>query len=286
MTEVEQVTDPLAYHGEGPVWDVHRRAVRWVDMLAGDILTLGPASQQVSRLHVGAVAAAMRPRAGGGLVVGVERGFCLVDADETGPQQPLEVWTDTTVRMNDGGCDPQGRFYCGSMDYDATPGRGSLYRLDPGDGVTRVLEDVTISNGIAWSHDGGSVYYVDTPTQRVDVFDFDPDTGELSGRRPAVHVDPGHGAPDGMTLDCEGGIWVAMWRGGAVHRYRPDGLLDEVVEVEPRQVTACTFGGEDLDELFITTSRQDLPADSDPTAGSLFRCRPGVSGVPPYEYAG
>ena len=286
MIEVEQVTDPLAYHGEGPVWDVHRGAIRWVDMLAGDILTLDPASQQVSRLHVGTVAAAMRPRAGGGLVVGVERGFCLVDADETGPQQPVEVWTDATVRMNDGGCDPQGRFYCGSMDYDATPGRGSLYRLDPGDGVTRVLEDVTISNGIAWSHDGGSVYYVDTPTQRVDVFDFDPDTGELSGRRPAVHVDPEHGAPDGMTLDSEGGIWVAMWRGGAVHRYRPDGLLDEVVEVEPRQVTACTFGGEGLDELYITTSRQDLPADSDPTAGSLFRCRPGVTGVPPYEYAG
>lgn len=286
MTEVEQVTDPLAYHGEGPVWDVRRRAIRWVDMLAGDILTLDPASQQVSRLHVGTVAAALRPRAGGGLVVGVERGFCLVDADEAGPQQPVEVWTDATVRMNDGGCDPQGRFYCGSMNYDATPGRGSLYRLDPGDGVTRVLEDVTISNGIAWSHDGGSVYYVDTPTQRVDVFDFDPDTGALSGRRPAVHVDPEHGAPDGMTLDSEGGIWVAMWRGGAVHRYRPDGLLDEVIEVEPRQVTACTFGGEGLDELYITTSRQDLPADCDPTAGSLFRCRPGVSGVPPYEYAG
>jgi sugar lactone lactonase YvrE len=286
MTEVEQVTDPLAYHGEGPVWDVHRRAIRWVDMLAGDILTLDSASQQVSRLHVGTVAAAMRPRAGGGLVVGVERGFCLVDADETGPQQPVEVWTDATVRMNDGACDPQGRFYCGSMDYDAAPGRGALYRLDPGGDVRRVLDDVTISNGIVWSHDGGSVYYVDTPTQRVDVFDFDPDTGELSGRRPAVHIDPEHGAPDGLTLDSEGGIWVAMWRGGAVHRYRPDGVLEEVVEVEPRQVTACTFGGEGLDELFITTSRQDLPADSDPTAGSLFRCRPGVTGVPPYEYAG
>jgi sugar lactone lactonase YvrE len=286
MTTAEQVTEALAYHGEGPVWDVHRGAIRWVDMLAGDVLTTDPASGQTSRLHVDTVAAAMRPRAGGGLVVGVERGFCLVDADESGPQQPVEVWTDTTVRMNDGGCDPQGRFYCGSMAYDQAPGRGSLYRLDPNGDVRRVLDDATISNGIAWSHDGASVYYVDTPTQRVDVFDFDADTGELSGRRPVVQVDPEQGAPDGMTLDAEGGIWVALYGGGAVHRYSPEGKLDEVIELEPRKVTACTFGGEGFDELFITTSRENLPDDADPTAGALFRCSPGVTGVPPNEFRG
>jgi len=286
MTAAEQVTESLAYHGEGPVWDVHRGAIRWVDMLAGDVLTTDLSSGKTSRLHVGTVAAAMRPRSGGGLVVGVERGFCLVDPDESGPQQPVEVWTDTTVRMNDGGCDPQGRFYCGSMAYDQARGRGSLYRLDPNGDVRTVLDNVTISNGIAWSHDRASVYYVDTPTQRVDVFDFDADSGEFSGRRPAVQVDPEQGAPDGLTLDAEGGIWVALFGGGAVHRYSPEGELDEVIDLEPRQVTACTFGGERFDELFITTSRENLPADADPAAGSLFHCRPGVTGVPPNEFRG
>jgi sugar lactone lactonase YvrE len=286
MTAVERVTESLAYHGEGPVWDVHRGVIRWVDMLAGDVLTTEPGSGQTSRLHVGTVAGAMRPRVGGGLVVGVERGFCLVDVDESGPQQPVEVWTDTTVRMNDGGCDPQGRFYCGSMAYDQARGRGSLYRLDPNGDVRMVLDDVTISNGIAWSHDGASVYYVDTPTQRVDVFDFDADTGELSDRRPVVQVEPEQGAPDGITLDAEGGIWVALFGGGAVRRYSPEGKLDEVIELEPRQVTACAFGGDGFDELFITTSRENLPADADPAAGSLFRCRPGVTGVAPNEFRG
>jgi sugar lactone lactonase YvrE len=286
MTAAEQVTGSLAYHGEGPVWDVHRGAIRWVDMLAGDVLTTDPASGHTSRLHVSTVAAAMRPRVGGGLVVGVERGFCLLGPDESAPQQPVEVWTDTTVRMNDGGCDPQGRFYCGSMAYDQARGRGALYCLDPSGDVRQVLDDVTISNGIAWSQDGASVYYIDTPTQRVDVFDFDPDTGELSGRRPVVHVDPEQGAPDGLTLDSEGGVWVALFGGGAVHRYSPEGKLEEVIEVEPRQVTACTFGGEGFDELFITTSREDLPADADPQAGSLFRCHPGVTGTPLNEFRG
>jgi sugar lactone lactonase YvrE len=187
--------------------------------------------------------------------------------------------------MNEGGCDPQGRFYCGSMAYDETSGAGSLYCLETDGAARRVVDGVTISNGIVWSLDGTQVYYVDTPTQRVDVFDHDPVTGELSGRRPVVHIDPAVGAPDGLTQDAEGGLWVALWGGGAVHRYTLDGRLDAVVEVGPLQVTACAFGGADLDELYITTSRDKLSAP-EPAAGAVFGHRPGVRGVPVRTYGG
>ena len=286
MGAAEQITEPWTYHGEGPVWDSGPGLLRWVDMHAGDVLSLAPQTQHVQRSHVGTVAAALRPRVGGGLVVAVERGFCLLDEDDADPYSLGEVWTDPTVRMNDGGCDPRGRFYCGSMAYDAAPGRGALYCLEPDRAVRRVLDGVTVSNGIAWSRDGTQVYYVDSPTQRVDVFDFDADSGAFGNRRTAVEVDPDHGMPDGITLDAEGCVWVALWGGGAVHRYTTDGRLDEVVDVGPRQVSACAFGGDRLDELFITTSREGLPPDEQPTAGALYRYRPGVSGVPVLPYAG
>jgi sugar lactone lactonase YvrE len=276
----EQVTDPVAYHGEGPVWSPSWGGLRWVDMLAGDILSL-QADGTVGRRHVGTVAAALRPRRGGGAVIGVERGFALEEPDGTLTTLP-ELWADTGVRMNEGGCDPDGRFYCGSMAYDKTPGAAALYRLDP-DGSTRVvLEGVTISNGLDWSPDGSLAYYNDTDTHRVDVFDYDADAG-LTGRRVFV---PTPGRPDGLTVDSEGGVWVALSDGGAVQRYTPEGRLDGVVELPVTKVTACTFGGPRLDELFITTSREDLDPAAEPQAGSLFRADPGVAGLPVREFAG
>ena len=243
-------------------------------MLQGDILTLTPAGE-IDRLHVGAIAAAMRPRAAGGLVVAVEHGFVLVGADgRAGPEQT--AFTDPGIRMNDGGVDRQGRFFCGSMPYDQGGPRAAFYRYDPDGGIHLVFAGVTISNGVAWSAGGERMYYIDTPTQRVDVFDYDPAAGMPSARRPAVHIDPRHGAPDGMALDAEGGIWVAIYGGHAVHRYTPDGKLDAVIEVPPSQVTACAFGGPGLDELHITTSRENLPPGAEPAAGAVFHAIPGV----------
>jgi sugar lactone lactonase YvrE len=172
------------------------------------------------------------------------------------------------------------------MAYDETPGRGALYRLDLDGSVHEVFGNVTISNGIAWTADGTQVYYIDTPTHRVDVFDFDGDAGRFHNRRPFVEVPADQGLPDGMALDTEGGVWVALYGGGAVHRYGPDGQLDSVVELPASRVTACAFAGEALDELFITTSREGLAAGEQPAAGALFRCRPGVTGVRAHEYAG
>jgi len=278
----EQVTGPVAHHGEGPVWSPGWGGLRWVDMLAGDVLTLTDHGS-VERRHVGDVAAAVRPRRGGGAVIALERGFALEDPD--GSLTPLDpVWADPSIRMNEGGCDPDGRFWCGSMAYDQRSGAASLYRLDPDRSVRRVLDGVTVSNGLDWSPDGSLAYYDDTATHRIDVFDYDRDAG-LTGRRPLVRF-PDDGRPDGLTVDADGGIWVALYGGSAVHRYRPDGVLDGVVDVPTAQVTACTFGGPGLDQLFITTSREGMGPDDDPMAGSLFRADVGVTGRPVREFAG
>src|ERR687893_272917 len=221
------MTDPVAYHGEGPVWSERWGGLCWVDMLAGDVLCL-TADGAVDRRHVGSVAAAIRPRRQGGAVIGVDRGFALEEAD--GSLTLLrELWSDDHLRMNDGGCDPEGRFYCGSMAYDQRPGAGALYRLDPDGSVRVVLENVTISNGLEWSPDGSLAYYNDTPTQRIDVFDYARESG-LSGRRTFAEVPAEAGRPDGLTVDEEGGVWVALYGGGLVRGYTPDGMLDEVVE--------------------------------------------------------
>jgi sugar lactone lactonase YvrE len=279
--QAEQVTEAVAYHGEGPVWSERWGGLRWVDMLAGDVLSLG-GDGAIGRRHVGTVAAAIRPRCGGGAVIGVERGFALEDPDGTLTHLD-DLWTDGRLRMNEGACDPDGRFYCGSMAYDKRPGGGALYRLDPDRSVHVVLDSVTISNGLDWSPDGTLAYYNDTETYRVDVFDYDRDAG-LTGRR--TFAETGVGRPDGLTVDAEGGVWIALSNGGSVRRYTPAGLLDEVVELPVTKVTACTFGGAELDELFITTSREGLGPGDEPAAGSLFRAAAGAAGLPVRQFAG
>lgn len=279
----EQVTDPVAYHGEGPVWSRRWGGLRWVDMLAGDVLSLRP-DGGIERRHVGTVAAAIRPRSRGGAVIAVERGFALEDAD--GNLTFLdELWVDANVRMNEGGCDPDGRFYCGSMAYDRTPGAGALYRLDVDGSVSLVLERVSTSNGLEWSPDGSSAYYSDTDTHRVDVFGYERGSG-LTNRRVFAAVPAEDGRPDGLCVDADGGVWVALNGNGLVRRYTPSGVADEVIQLPVRRVTACTFGGPQLDQLFITTSREGLAPGDEPPAGALFRASVGVRGLPAREFAG
>ncbi|MER6008795.1 SMP-30/gluconolactonase/LRE family protein [Nonomuraea angiospora] len=274
------VTDPVAEHGEGPVWSSRWGGLRWVDMLAGDVLALDPQGG-VRRRHVGKVAAALRPRTSGGYVVAGERELLLADGDDLdAPLRSLgEAWSDPGVRMNDGGCDPDGRFYIGSMAYDETPGGGSFYVAGPGGDLRVVLPEVTISNGFDFSPDGSLAYYADTTTGRVDVLDYDPESG-LSGRRPFAVIDPEQGAPDGLTVDAEGGVWVALWEGAAVRRYDASGRLDAVVSLPARRITAVTFGGEGLDRLFITTSALGVDRAEQPDAGAVFAADPGVQGRP------
>lgn len=281
MTKAEQVTDVLTHHGEGCGWHPGEQVVKFVDMLAGDVLTLRP-DGGADRLHVGSVAAAWRPRTTDGMVVAIERGFALVDAGGA-ITWSTEVWSDTSVRMNEGACDPLGRFYCGSMASDKRPGAGSLYRLDPDRSVRAVLDGFTIPNGMVWSLGGTIAYHIDTPSGRIDCYDFDPELG-LVDRTPVVEVTGG--SPDGMTIDADGNLWVALWDGAAVHCYSPDGKLQQVVEVDAQQVSSCAFGGADQDRLYITTSREGLGEGEDPKAGALFAADVGVRGVPLRPFGG
>jgi sugar lactone lactonase YvrE len=252
-------------------------------LLAGDILSLDERGD-VERRNVGSpIAAVVRPRVGGGAVIGTERGIALEEPGGCIHQLP-EVWSDHSVRMNEGGCDPDGRFYCGSMAYDQTKGAASLYRFDRDRSVSVVLPHVTISNGIEWSPDGSRAYYNDTDTRAIAVFAYDSEHG-LTDRRQFVAI-PDGGNPDGLTVDRDGGVWTAIFNRGVVHRYSPEGTLVEVIDLPARQVTACTFGGSDLSKLFITTSRENLKPGEDPNAGSLFVAEPGVRGMPVREFAG
>jgi sugar lactone lactonase YvrE len=278
----DAVTGAITHHGEGPVWDESAKRLLWVDMLRGDVLDMPRAGADIGRVHVASVAACVAPRSSGGLVVATDRGFTLLASD--GEHEPLpDVWDDPTVRMNDGGCDPHGRFYCGSMALDASPGRGALFRLDPDRSVHEVLSGVSISNGLAWSPTGATAYYIDSPTQRIDAFAFD--VGEFVDRRAVVHIPTAVGMPDGLAIDTDGAIWVALWGGSAVHRYTPDGELDCVVDLPVSQPTSCAFGGDDLGDLFITTSALGIAAGAEPHAGALFHVDPGVAGLPTTAFA-
>lgn len=285
VIEAVQFSRPCTGHGEGPLWDAGAERLLLVDMIAGDIVSIDRAGRD-SRTHVADVAACLRHRRSSGFVMATERGFRTLD-DRLRPDDPeIGAFSDLRTRMNDGGCDPQGRFYCGSMAYDESPGAGSLYRLDSDGSVSTVLTGVTISNGLQWSADGSRAFYNDTPTGQVTVFDFDADHGTLRDPQPLVRLD-GPGAPDGMAVDSQDGIWVALWGGSAVHRYSADGELTMIINLPVSNVTACTFGGPDLRSLYITTSRQGLADDEQPRAGAVFTVADtGVTGAVPHPFAG
>ncbi|MGM0384796.1 MAG: SMP-30/gluconolactonase/LRE family protein [Actinomycetota bacterium] len=283
--KAERITDSITYHGEGPVWWEATGELRFVDMLHGAVVALAE-SGATHRIPVGSpVAAVLRPRAGGGAIVARERDIALARAEDLSDLAPVTPeFVPRGQRLNEGGCDPQGRFLVGGMAYDRTPGATNLWRLDD-DAATPavVLHGVTISNGIGWSPDGARAYHVDTPTSTVSLFDVTP-TGELVDRRPWVVLPEEAGHPDGLTVDAEGGVWVALNGGAAVHRYDDGGRLSAVVDVGPRKVTACAFGGPGFETLFVTTSREDLEPDEEPAAGSLYAVEPGVRGLPPLPF--
>jgi sugar lactone lactonase YvrE len=283
-TRAEQFTAPCTFHGEGPIWDSVNDRLLLVDMLAGAVVAVD-ADGGTERRRLAAVAAAIRARGGGGYVLATENRFLLLGPDLAEETALLPVFTDPLIRFNDGGCDPQGRFYCGTMAYDQTPGAGTLYRLDPDGSVHVTLREVTISNGLQWNRAGDTVFYADTPTGRVDAFDFDPDSAAFTNWRTFTGISGG-GHPDGMAIDEEDGIWVALWGGSAVHRYDRAGRLDLLIELPVSNVTACAFGGPELQTRFITTSRQGLGEDDQPQAGAVFRYDAGVRGAPQHAFAG
>lgn len=275
--------------GEGPRWDAVTGRLLWVDIEAGVLHVFDPERGDDRAIPLGNRVGAAAPTESGGVLVALADRLGVVDLGDESVRTLVEIPHGDGVRLNDGACDAAGRFWVGSMALDYAPGRGALYRYSREGGLDRVLQDVTLSNGLGWSPDGGTMYYIDSMAYRVDRFEFDLTTGEISGRRPFIVIERGAGIPDGLAVDDEGGIWVALWGGACIRRYSPDGELERVVAVPADNVTACCFGGEDGRSLYVTTASVELPAErrsSQPLAGSVFVTDAGVSGPPAQPFAG
>ncbi|HEX7994643.1 MAG TPA: SMP-30/gluconolactonase/LRE family protein [Streptosporangiaceae bacterium] len=280
ILEPQKLDVPAAELGEGPCWDGASQSLYWVDIPASRVHRLSAGGVH-SSWDVGFPAGAVVPRAGGGLVVAAGNAFLSLDP-LTGTVAELAAAPGVPgTRMNDGKCDRAGRFYAGTMAADESPGKGSFYRLDTDLSVTEIYTGIGISNGLGWSPDDRRMYYIDSLTYRVDVLDYDLDTGQMGERKQFVALGSDDMVPDGMATDAEGGLWVAVWGGGVVQRYDADGRLTGVVRVPAANVTSCAFGGPDLDTLYITSA-----AGPGRSAGALFSCAPGVRGIPAFPFGG
>jgi sugar lactone lactonase YvrE len=220
-----------------------------------------------------AMVGAAAPTSSGAVLVALADRLALVDLADESVRTLVPLPHGPALRSNDGACDAAGRFWIGTMAFDQTPGAGALYRYDGN--LERVLDKVTLSNGIGWTRDDTRMYYIDSPVQRVDLFDFELASGRVHDRRPFVSIDESDGIPDGLTVDDEGGVWVALYGGSCVHRYDESGRLDAVLDVPAENVTSCCFGGDDGRSLFVTTAAPD---------GNVYVTRPGVSGPPAHVF--
>jgi sugar lactone lactonase YvrE len=275
--------------GEGPHWDDRAGELLWVDITQGRIHAWRPTDGPARTERLDGEVSTVVPRASApGHVVAAGHRLLLRDGEA---EHALAVVEEDLPdnRFNDCKCDPQGRLWAGTMSKTRTPGVAALYRLEPGGELERVIEGTTISNGLAWSPRGDTMFFIDSTTQRVDAFDFDAATGDVSDRRTLIEIDPADGLPDGMTVDHEGGMWVCLFGGAAMRRYSPGGRLDAIIPLPTTNPTSPAFGGPDLRTLYITTARHRLTPDqlaAEPLAGALLALDPGIRGLPGNRFAG
>ncbi len=289
--EPELLLDVKADLGEGPAWDSRNETLTWVDIHAGDVHVFHPDSGLDHCIPVGEYVGCAAPRHSGGLMLALQSGFATMDLT-TEKVIPLGLPRDIPAhhRFNDGKCDPAGRFLAGSMnDLEITP-TGSLYSMAP-DGTCRILlEGLGTSNGLAWSPDYGTLYFIDTPTRLVRAFDYDISSGEIANPHTAVSIPEEFGWPDGMTSDMEGMLWVALWGGTSLTRWNPgNGKLLEKIPLPSLNVSCCVFGGADLADIYVTSARTGMSTDQlkkFPLSGGLFRIKTPFTGMPTFEFGG
>ena len=286
----ELLFDTKSHLGEGPVWDARTQILYWVDIFAKRVYA---GSDLLAELdgYVGCVA----PRQSGGLIVafggdGGRLRFASLETDSA-KSALLSALADepSSNRFNDGKCDPRGRFLAGTMNINETDPTGSLYTFD-GKTITKLLSNVTISNGMTWSPDYKTFYYIDTPTREVRAFDYDLETGAIANPRVAVYVPETLGWPDGMTSDMQGHLWIAMWGGAQVTKWNPNtgGLLEQI-HIPAMNVSSCVFGGRNMNELYLTSARQGLDEailKQYPLTGGVFHLETKVEGMPTFAFTG
>jgi sugar lactone lactonase YvrE len=269
---VEIAVHANARLAEGPCWDAATRRLLWVDIEGRELHVLDKGVDHAIRLE--SMVSAAVPTDGGAVLVALADRLALVDLADGAVTTLVPLPHGAALRANDGACDAAGRFWIGTMALDQTPGAGALYCYD-GELLRRVLDGVTLSNGLGWARRDTRMYFIDSPEYRVDIFDFDVASGTLDERRPFVAIEKSDGIPDGLTVDDEGGVWVALYGGGCVRRYDERGGLDAVVEVPGENVTSCCFGGDDGRSLFVTTAAPD---------GNVYVTQPGVGGPPAHAF--
>jgi sugar lactone lactonase YvrE len=291
-----------ALHAEGPTWDDQHDELLWVDIPAGLVRRAAVSGvgtlTEIAAHHGGDTVGAVVPAAAGGWLLAADGGFAHLA--ENGTARVLlglagEGGTEQSggTRMNDAACDRAGRFFAGTMAFDQRPGAATLYRLDVDGAVTTVLDALTISNGIGWAPDDRTVYLADSGPGLVWAFDYDLGSGTFARQRVLLDFSsddgPAPGVADGLTVDDEGCIWTAIWRGGQVRRWSPEGELLAVVELPVPNVSSCAFAGPARDLLVISTSAEGLDEagrKAQPDAGRLFQARPGVGGPAAFPYRG
>jgi len=287
---VEVFADLRADVGEAPHWDERSRTLLFVDLTGGMVFRYDQSGARLGSFSVGQEVGAVVPRRDGGLVLAVRDGIAVTTESGEGLQLTAPVERDIPGnRMNDAKCDPAGRLLAGTMAFDLSPHSAALYCVEPDWSFERIVPDVTQSNGIAWGPGGSRMYFIDSATHGVDVFDYDVDTCSASNRRRLVTIDPAHGIPDGMAADDKGNLWVACFGGAAVRCYSPAGALLDEIFFPVTQVTSCAFGGSGLADLYVTSAAYRLSADQlkkEPHAGATFICRPGAEGMPTSSFAG
>jgi sugar lactone lactonase YvrE len=277
--------------GEGPVWDEQEGRLYWVDILSGKLFQYDPYQKRNKAFDMGEHLGCVALREEGGLVIARQSGFVFFDPKQRKVTSITESkFQSPDSRFNDGKCDPSGRFWAGTLSYDLEEGAGSLYCLDQNLDAQVKLRELTIPNGMAWNRKGDKFFFIDTPTRKVQAFDYDNASGEISNLVLVKRLDEEEGFPDGMTIDREGALWIALYDGGKVIRIDPDSgeILFEVHLPVP-QVTSCTFGGADFSELYITTGREHM-SEKDinqwPLSGSLFKVELPFKGWPANRFAG
>jgi sugar lactone lactonase YvrE len=276
---------------EGPHWDARRQILWWVDIERGHIHAFDPVRATDRHLDVGHPVGAVVCRESGGLLIASQFGIAACDS-ETGAvevlHQPEADQPDN--RFNDGKCDPEGRFWAGTMEIAEQNSTGSLYSLDTTVGVRKHFSGIGVSNGLAWSADARRMYYVDSKIRTIDCFDYDRHEGTISNRRVVFQVPAELHFADGMTIDADDNLWVAFWGGWCVAQIDPrEGKIITKVDIPASNVTSCCFGGAGLDELYITTARHgltDAQRAEQPQAGNLFMVRPGVVGTASVPFRG
>jgi sugar lactone lactonase YvrE len=283
--DVQCVLECDAIVGESPLWHFKQRRLYWVDILGKKIHRFNPASCRNETFPLPDLVTSLAFCKNGGLLLTLRKDFAFFDPDTGKLEYLAAVESDLPDnRFNDGRCDRQGRFWAGTMgEKDWKAPVGSLYRLDPDSTVTRMRPNVVCSNGADWSPDNRKMYHTESFRYAIFAYDFDAENGAITNRRIFAEVDPESGAfPDGLTVDTDGFVWSNHVGVGRVVRYDPDGKIERVVQLPVPRATGCTFGGENLDTLYITTARETMtPAQlrDAPLSGSLFATRPGVGGL-------